>query len=272
MEEKIVMNTIYFRYNKHSHYLLYFMVIFGIVVGLVLDAYLLNISGITKGPEFTPDFLRGREDVALYIIFGSIPIAMLLPTFFAYRFWGKAEEKASIRFWEDHAILYYRNKEMLINRGKVKIDILTGKATLYDTYKVILPERKIYFHNSIIEKKEKKGKVLSLDIAMQRLVFFEEKKGKIKVSFYGLNIILERTTPEIFDNSPYYLDYGSIVEIKEGNFATCLIRERKNPIHVVGDLEIDTSFFNENEVLNENNLRKQPILAVIELDEQISLD
>lgn len=65
---------------------------------------------------------------------------------------------------------------MLINRGKVKIDILTGKATLYDTYKVILPERKIYFHNSIIEKKEKKGKVLSLDIAMQRLVFLKKKR------------------------------------------------------------------------------------------------
>lgn len=93
MEEKIVMNTIYFRYNKHSHYLLYFMVIFGIVVGLVLDAYLLNISGITKGPEFIPDFLRGREDVALYIIFGSIPIAMLLPTFLLTDFGEKRKKK-----------------------------------------------------------------------------------------------------------------------------------------------------------------------------------
>lgn len=96
------------------------------------------------------------------------------------------------------------------------------------------------------------------------------KQQEYEVSFYDLKITLGITAPEIFDNSPYYVDYNSVVSIPEGRFATCLIRERKNPIHVVGDLEIDISLLGIDEV-DEKKLKKQPILAVIELDEQMEL-
>lgn len=43
-----------------------------------------------------------------------------------------------------------------------------------------------------------------------------------------------------------------MVSIPEGKFATCLIRERKNPIHVVGDLGIDISLLRVDE-LDEKN-------------------
>lgn len=147
----------------------------------------------------------------------------------------------------------------------------------YVLYILKIQKRKIKLCTSVIEWKENKNKKfdLSLDIVMDKLRYYEKNKKSKKtrefiVSFYELKIILGISTPEIFDNTPYYIDYNSVISIPEGKFATCLIRERKNPVHVAGDLQIDISLLKADEI-DEKNLKKQFILAVIELNEEVEL-
>src|SRR3712207_4565272 len=134
------MNTIYFRYNKYSPNVLYFLLVIGISAGLTLDTWLLNIF-LGEGPV-TP-FLQKYSQIVVLFIFVSIPVSMLLPAFFAYRFWGKEEEEASIRFFSDYAILYYRNKEIFMKKGEIKVTFLKPQAILYLTYKLKTPQAKI---------------------------------------------------------------------------------------------------------------------------------
>src|SRR3712207_9310933 len=91
--EDFLMKTIYFRYNKYSPRVLYFLLIIGISVGLGLDTWLLN-TFLGKAP-ITP-FLQKYSQIVVLFIFASIPISMLIPTFFAYRFWGKRSEERRV--------------------------------------------------------------------------------------------------------------------------------------------------------------------------------
>lgn len=271
------MSEIKFRYNKHSEFMLYFMIISSVIFGLFLYILVIYYLGIINGPQYAPVYFRNHPQQALYIIFGLIPIFMLLPVWISTKFWGSKDEEGSIHLYKDFAVLYCRNQEIKINKGELSIKSMTPPLGWYTLYILKISKKKIKLCSSIIEKKEDRNKKinLSLESAMNRLMYYTKTKKGIKqqeyeVSFYDLKITLGITAPEIFDNSPYYVDYNSVVSIPEGRFATCLIRERKNPIHVVGDLEIDISLLGIDEV-DEKKLKKQPILAVIELDEQMEL-
>lgn len=274
------MSEIKFRYNKHSEFMLYFMIISSVIFGLFLYILVIYYLGIINGPQYAPVYFRNHPQHALYIIFWLIPIFMLLPVWISARFWGSRDEEGCIYLYEDFAVLYYRNQEIKVNKGELSIKSMTPILGWYILYILKISKKKIKLCSSIIEKKEDRNKKinLSLESAMNRLMYYTKTKKGIKqqeyvVSFYDLKIILGITAPEIFDNSPYYVDYNSMIVIPEGSFIsclTCLIRERENPIHVVGDLQIDVFKLNKKE-LTEFNLRKRPILDIIELDEQVEL-
>lgn len=271
------MSEIKFRYNKHSEFMLYFMIISSIIFGLFLYILVIYYLGIINGPQYAPVYFRNHPQQALYIIFGLIHIFMLLPVWISTKFWGSKDEEGSIHLYKDFAVLYCRNQEIKINKDELSIKFMAPHLKWYVLYILKIPKKKIKLCSSVIEWKEEKNKrfSLSLDIAMDKLMYYEKaKKGKepikLSVYFYELEILIGISSPEIFDDTQYYVDYNSVVSIPEGRFATCLIRERKNPIHVVGDLEIDISLLGIDEV-DEKNLKKQPILAVIELDEQVEL-
>ena len=269
------MNIIKFRYNKYPPTILYIMVIFGIAFGFLLYYLILIFSGITKGPKYAPTYFREHTKHAIYLIFGLIPIVMFLPSWIAAKYWGSKEEEALIKMYTDYAILCWKNKEVRIEKGKLHIKRPEPHPHWYTSYILKTPEQRIVLVTSVKEAKEKKNSWLSLDIAMDKLSVYKKlKKGKCEesstVSFYGINIVLDVTSPTVFENTPYYVDYKSMITIPDVPFVTCMIRERKNPVHVVGEIGIDIQFLDFVD-FNESKLKQQSIIAVIELDEQIEL-
>lgn len=138
-----------------------------------------------------------------------------------------------------------------------------------------VPGQKTVLVSSIRESREKKSSWLSLDIAMDELSRYRKnRKGEAKkeesleVDFHGMAIVLGVTRPTVFDGSPYYVDYANMVTIPDAPFVSCLIRERNNPVHVVGDMGIEIRFLKTSD-LNAENLKQQAISAVLELDEQV---
>ena len=117
------MRRITFQYNKYSPGVLYIMVFFGVTLGLLTFYAFLVFSGIEKGPEYGPVYFREHPMHAVYLIFGLIPIAMSLPAWIAAKCWSSKEEEAQLELYEDHAVLYWKNKEFFIKKGAVNIKI-----------------------------------------------------------------------------------------------------------------------------------------------------
>lgn len=271
------MAEIKFRYNKHSETILYFMIISSIILGFLIYSMIIYYFGIIKGPEYLPLYLKKHKKYVIYLIFGLIPICMLIPVWLAAKYWGSKEEEGSLKLYNDFAVLYWNRQEIKINKGELNIKFMSPRFEWYVLYILNTQKRKIKLCTSVIEWKENKRNrfSLSLDIAMDKLMYYEKGKKvkeleKISVHFYELELLIGISTPEIFENTQYYVDYGSMVSIAEGGFATCLIRERENLIHVLGDLSIDISLLRADQI-NEKNLKKQVITGVIELDEQVEL-
>ena len=105
-----MMRRITFQCNKYSPGVLYIMVLFGVIVGLLTFYAFLVFSGIEKGPEDGPVYFREHPMHAVYVIFGLIPIAMSLPAWIAAKCWSSKEEEAQLELYEDHAVLYWKNK------------------------------------------------------------------------------------------------------------------------------------------------------------------
>ena len=70
-----------FKYNKYSPWLLYVMLIVGVTLGLLVYYLFLVVSGINQGPYGGPEYFRNHTNLAILVIFGLIPVAMLVPTF-----------------------------------------------------------------------------------------------------------------------------------------------------------------------------------------------
>ncbi len=267
------MQRIKFRCNKYSPAVLYIMVICGVALGFGIYAEILISSGIAKGPEYAPLYFREHTDHAVYLMLALLPVVMLIPAWLAAKCWGSKEEEAQLKLYEDHAILYFGSKEVRIEKGELRIKTPKLQPHWYTVYVLKAPEYRIVLVASVKELKEKSGSGISLDIAMDRLSYYKKlKKGeqeeRTRVDFYGIQIALGITTPLVFDGSPYYVDYESRVSLLDVPFVTCMIRERKNPVHVVGDMVIDIRFL-EGDDFDETNLKQQAILEIIELDEQI---
>lgn len=268
-----MIKSIKFRYNKYPPGVLYIMVIFGVALGFLIYYAILMLSGITKGPEYGPVYFRQHSNHAVYLIFGLIPIAMLLPVWIAEKCWGNRDEEAELKLYEDYAVLCFRNKEVRIEKGMLQIKIPKPHPYWYTTYILKAPKHRIVLVTSVKEAKEKRGSWLSLDMAMEKLSAYKSpKKGERKeekvIDFYGINIALGHTTPAVFEDSPYYADYKNIVSVEGMPFVSCMIRERKNPVHVIGDMGIDIRFL-EGKDLDEANLKHQAISEIIELDEEV---
>lgn len=271
------MSAIKFYYNKYPPAILYIMVIFGVALGFLVYGAVLSFSGIAKGPEYAPAYFKTHPDHAVYLIFGLIPVVMLIPVWVAVKCWGNRDEEAGLRLYEDSAVLSFRDREVRIRKNDFRLRTISPRGG-YTAYTLKIPgQRRMVFVSSMRERKENKKKQwLSLDIAMVKLQLYqreergEEAKTVTAVKFYEMDIVCGLANPSVFDDSPYYVDYESMAAIPDAPFVTCLIRERRNPVHVVGDMGIDTVFLTPDE-LNAEILRQQTILSVIELDEEISL-
>lgn len=269
------MRTMKFRHNKYSPGILYIMLILGIMLGFLVSYEFLVLSGISKGPEYAPAHFRDNPEHAVYLMFGLIIVSMVLPAWIAVKCWSRQDEESTLELYEDHAVLYWKNKEVYIKKGELNIKILQPQAILYRSYILKVPGQKIAFVNSIQEGKEKRRRALSLDIAIDILLPYKKsKKGSQKdnsmVDFHGINIALGLTSSAVFDNSPYYVEYENGVIVSDETFIACYVREKGNPLHVVGDVKIDIRPLDASS-LNETQLKPQAILEIIELDENIEL-
>lgn len=168
------MKSIKFRYNKYSPGVLYMMLVFGVVLGLLFFYAFLVLSGIEKGPEDGPAYFREHPRHAVYLIFGLIPIAMALPAWIAKKCWSSKEEGAQLEIYEDYAVLCFRNKALRIEKGELCIKIPKPHPYWYTTYILKVPKHRIVLVTSVKEAKEKKGSRLSLDIAMEELSIYRK--------------------------------------------------------------------------------------------------
>ena len=163
------MRKINFRYNKNTPIMLYIMLIIGIAVGFFLYYEFLIYSGIASTNEL--QYFKDNPRHAIYLIFGLIPIAMLVPTWIAFKFWSREDEDAELELYDDYAILKMRNEKIKIQKGKLEIKFPQPQAILYTTYILKTPEQKIVFINSLREKRKSN---ISLKLAMEELLDYEE--------------------------------------------------------------------------------------------------
>ncbi len=175
----------------------------------------------------------------------------------------------------------------MINKGQLKLEIESGFCIIKT------PTEKIYLHYSIKERTKemkswsayvKEGRrprikfyYSTLFAAMEKLMYYDDTYNingdesdntndrGFSTKFYEFDIIIGITTPEIFNNSKYYVDYNDIITL-DNTYVCCNIIDKKNSKHLVGNMLIDTRFLNDNN-FNEVNLSKQSIIEIIELDE-----
>ncbi|WP_029950452.1 hypothetical protein [Parvimonas micra] len=165
------MIKINFRYNKNTPIMLYIMLIIGIAVGFFLYYEFLMFLGIASANE--PQYFKDNPRHAIYLIFGLIPIAMLVPTWIAFKFWSREDEEAELELYDDYAILKMRNEKIKIQEGELEIKFPQPQAILYTTYILKTPEQKIVFVGSLKEKRKSK---LSLNIAIKELSAYKKAK------------------------------------------------------------------------------------------------
>ena len=269
------MRRIRFRYNKYSPGVLYIMVVLGVTLGLLILYEFIIFSGIAEGPEQGPAYFREHPKHAVVLIFALIPVAMLLPVWIAKKWWSRTEEEAKIELYEEHAVLYYKNKELFIKKGDLRISIPHPQPFWYTTYILKVPGHRVVFVKCTGKNEADAGEWLSLDTAMDVLSAYRKfKRGDEQnnsvANFYGINIALGITTPAVFDSSPYYVDYESMLIVMEAPFVTCMIKERNNSVHVVGKIQIDRRLL-RNSALAEMQLNRQAILDIVELDEHMEM-
>ncbi len=269
------MSTIKFRYNKYSDKFFVFLSFLVLITGLFLWATIIYFSGITKGPEYALEYFKKHTNHAIYLMFGSIPFCLGLPLWFTFLWWKRKDEEALLQLYENYAILYYRNNKIRINKGELVINTKYNRIQTQLSTTLKISGKKINFTSSYLEKKEKRKakEELSLDVAIEKLMYYEKGNKEEKnysTTFYEFKIVLGITTPEIFEDSAYYVDYDDVVIVSEAPFVNCYIREKANPIHVVGDMLIDIRGLKDNN-FNKVNLTKQTILEIIEVDEKIEI-
>lgn len=172
------MRKINFRYNKNSPTLLYIMVIIGIVIGILLCYEFLIYLGFASTNE--PQYFKDHPKHAVYLIFGLIPISMLVPTWIVFKFWSREDEDAELELYDDYAILKMKNEKIKIQKGELEIKFPQPQAILYTTYILKLPEQKIVFVGSLKEKRKSK---LSLNIAIKELSAYKKRKYLKKINY-----------------------------------------------------------------------------------------
>ena len=162
------MRKINFRYNKNTPIRLYIMISLGIAIGFFLYYEFLMFLGIASANE--PQYFKDNPRHAIYLIFGLIPIAMLVPTWITFKFWSREDEDAELELYDDYAILKIKNEKIKIQKGELEIKFPQPQAILYTTYILKLPEQRIVFVGSLKEKKKSK---LSLNVAIEELLDYE---------------------------------------------------------------------------------------------------
>lgn len=157
-----------FKYNKYSPWLLYVMLIAAVTLGLLAYYLFLIVSGINQGPYGGPEYFRNHTNLALLLIFGLIPVAMLVPTFISLRIWGAKDEEGRFDIYDDHVVLYWKGEKLRIKRGELKIELPRPQAFCYTTYILKVSGRRIVLVASPNERKRGSGKS-SLEKALQEL-------------------------------------------------------------------------------------------------------
>ena len=109
----------------------------------------------------------------IYLIFGLIPISILVPFWIVFKFWSREDEDAELELYEDYAILKMRNEKIKIQKGELEIKFPQPQAILYTTYILKLPDQRIVFVGSLKESRKSK---LSLNIAIKELSAYKKAK------------------------------------------------------------------------------------------------
>ena len=162
------MRKINFRYNKNTPISLYIMISLGIAIGFFLYYEFLMFLGIASPNE--PQYFKDHPKHAVYLIFGLIPISMLVPFWIVFKFWSREDEDAELELYDDYAILKMKNEKIKIQKGELEIKFPQPQAILYTTYILKLPDQRIVFVGSL---KEKRKSMLSLNIAIEELLDYE---------------------------------------------------------------------------------------------------
>ncbi len=169
-----MIKNIRFRYNKHSLGMLYMMVIFGVAIGFLIYYAILMVSGIAVEPEHTSTYFIEHPEHAIYLIFGLFPVAILLPAWIAAKCWGSRDEEGQLILYENHAIVRIKNRELRIEKGTLRVYIPIPNPGWYRPYILKVPGHKMVLSRSLKEEKEKRGSLLSLDVAMGELSVYRK--------------------------------------------------------------------------------------------------
>lgn len=167
------MRKIKFRYNKYPPGVLYIMLISGVALGFLFYYVFLVFSGISEGP-YSSGYFGEHPDQAVYLIFGLIPIAMSLPAWIAAKCWSGKDEEAQLNLYEDHAVLYWKDKELHIQKGDLSIKFPKPQPFWYTTYILKVPGHRVVLVGSVKEAEENRRERLSLKIAIEELSAYEK--------------------------------------------------------------------------------------------------
>lgn len=273
------MKTIDFRYSRKGNPVVrmifigcFWMLGFGWF--LVLEKFGLQRGFQTVPMRELPLFWRDKPQLTLAV--SIVPILLWMPfsTLLALRIrtWIM-EERGRAEFRGEKVLLCFQGKELVVDK---KTEILScrgyGRYMKFRCYQITKEGNRYYINESPREVRElgrrrgREGAKTSLYKTMQEILPYTKES----VFIGGIPLIFDFTRPTVFDDSAYYVDYDNIFLPEGIGIATCLVRERDNPSHVVGDLGFEDDVRHKTPP-DEAVLRALPIIEAVELDEWIEV-
>lgn len=279
------MKIVRFDYNKYRFdiiqipimFTLWFVLMF---IGVILCEMVLGLS--LYNYVNTNPYWDYHSDQGLYILIGLILITALLGYLLSFILSRKVVAgEGKVEIYGSYALLYVKGHEYRIEKSTTQLQPksmnIRGDITNYVLHQ---NNKKIIIRESYKDAKKgpinSRAKISSLTKAMNAIAPFVErykdKKSNIcneLVVIGDVSVELGESTTDIFDCSAYYVDYDNAVMPEDVPLVSCMVRERANPSHVVGDL----SFYFDDGVnfkdLSEQLLRDRPIDSALALDEDI---
>ncbi|RRD94643.1 hypothetical protein EII17_06960 [Clostridiales bacterium COT073_COT-073] len=294
------MKVMAFRYNRY-HSTISLVILLGIfwIFGFLFWSWLINnyLGFHLDSYEGIAPFWRERIGWALVAAIVPPLIWMIVAVFPAKKIWlFWMEGQGRIEISRQDAVLYYGNRQIRfdqytkISYQKVDFNIrasANGTHPIVYRYRIEQDGESYFFTESLRELYQK----ISFSVRIQEIRAESSLyQALMAIPFITMNyettplvqpseellwigevaITTGETKPDIFDGSPYYVDYQNPERVEGVPLTCCYVRERSNPEHVVGEIgwADDPEHIRE---MTEELLRHLPIIDGVALDEVIEI-
>lgn len=295
------MKEMEFRYNRH-HSSISMMLLLGIfwICGFLLWPWLVsNYLGFHLDRyEGMAPFWREHIGWALVVVIVPPLIWMVVAVFPARKIWLIwMEGRGWIEISKQEAVLFYKNRQLRLDQytrisyQKVNFNIkasANGTQPMVYQFRIEQDGESYFLMESLRELYQKVSfSVRYQEIRAESTLY----QALMAIPFITLNyetiplvqsadeplwigelaIMIGKTKPDIFDHSSYYVDYDNPERVEGVPLTCCLVRERANPEHVVGEIGFADDPEHTREV-TEKLLRQLPIIDGMALDEEIEIN